>query len=91
MRCSSALRADYSHHISYMLQNFYPRENISFYSDSLISLRGFDERLCKMSFENQSRLHQLNVSCQYAYQLVQLISLDFCGVNHADSSPVYNF
>lgn len=79
-----------SHHISYMLQNLYPCENVSFHLDSLISLRGFDKRLCKM-FENQIRLHQLNVSCQYAYQLVQQISLDFCDVSHADSSPIYNF
>lgn len=71
MKYSSALKADCFHHISYMLQNSYPREKVSFYSNSLISLRGFDERLCKMLFENQRRLHQLNVSCQYAYQLVQ--------------------
>lgn len=59
--------------------------NVSFYSDSLMSLRGFDERLCKMLFENQSRLHQLNVSCQYAYQLVQWISLDFWDVKDRKS------
>lgn len=49
------------------------------YYDSLISLRGFGERLCKMFFENQSRLRQLDISCQYVYRL-QWISLHLCGM-----------